>query len=166
MKKLLFISMICTIPFALTACKTQSKAIQQEKQETWIETRYERIFIHDTSYVEIPMQTAEKTVKDSLSHLENDYAISDARINADGSLFHNLQTKPQKRPVPTNRIVERKDSVVYVDKEVKVPVMVEKELSSWQNLRLRFFNVLLIVLLGLLAFVFRKPIVTLIRRFI
>lgn len=166
MKKILYISMICTISLTLTACKTQSKAIQQEKQETWIETRYERIFIHDTSYVEIPMQTAEKTVKDSLSHLENDYAISDARINADGSLFHNLQTKPQKKPVPINRIVERKDSVVYVDKEVKVPVMVEKELSSWQNFRLRFFNVLLIVLLGLLAFVFRKPIVTLIRRFI
>lgn len=166
MKKILYISMICTIFLTLTACKTQSKAIQQEKQETWIETRYERIFIHDTSYVEIPMQTAEKTVKDSLSHLENDYAISDARINADGSLFHNLQTKPQKKPVPINRIVERKDSVVYVDKEVKVPVMVEKELSSWQNFRLRFFNVLLIVLLGLLAFVFRKPIVTLIRRFI
>lgn len=166
MKKILYISMICTISLTLTACKTQSKAIQQEKQETWIETRYERIFIHDTSYVEIPMQTAEKTVKDSLSHLENDYAISDARINADGSLFHNLQTKPQKKPVPINRIVERKDSVVYVDKEVKVPVMVEKELSSWQNFRLRFFNTLLIVLLGLLAFVFRKPIMTIIRRFI
>lgn len=156
----------CVFSLLLTACKTQSKAIQQEKQETRIETKYERIFVHDTAYIEIPVQSAEKTVRDSASHLENDYAISDARINADGTLFHYLQTKPQKKPVPVDKIIERKDSLIYVKNEVKVPVMVEKELSSWQNFRLRYFSALLVIILGLLAYTFRKPIIKLIRRFI
>lgn len=166
MRKMLFLSLICAFSLLLTACKTQSKAIQQEKQETRIETKYERIFVHDTAYIEIPVQSAEKTVRDSASHLENDYAISDARINADGSLFHYLQTKPQKKPVPVDKVIERKDSLIYVKNEVKMPVMVEKELSSWQNFRLRYFNALLVVILGLLAYTFRKPIIKLIRRFI
>lgn len=164
MRKILFLSFICAFSLLLTACKTQSK-IQQEKKETRIETKYERIFVHDTAYI-VPVQSAEKTVKDSASHLENDYAISDARINTDGSLFHYLQTKPQKKPVPVDKVIERKDSLIYVKNEVKVPVMVEKELSSWQHFRLRYFNALLIIILGLLAYTFKKPIIKLIRRFI
>lgn len=166
MRKIFLLLLICGVSLLLTACKTQSKVIEQQKQETRIETKYERIFVHDTAYIEIPVQSAEKTVRDSASHLENDYAISDARINADGSLFHYLQTKPQKKPVPVDKVIERKDSLIYVKNEVKVPVKVEKELSSWQNFRLRYFNSLLIVLLGVLAYIFRKPIIKLIRRFI
>jgi len=157
---------ICAVSSLLTACGTARKAVQQESQETRVETRYERFYIHDTAYIEIPMQTAERVVKDSASHLENEYAVSDACITTDGLLFHSLQTKPQRKPVPVDRTVERKDSIVYVDRRVEVPVMVEKELTAWQSFRLKYFTALLAVLIALLAYTFRKPLLKLVRRFI
>lgn len=166
MRRIFIILAICAVSCVLTACSTSRRAIMQESQEMRVETKYEHLFIHDTAYIEIPMQTAERTVRDSTSHLENDFAFSDARITSDGSLFHSLQTKPQKKPVPIEKEVVRKDSVIYVDYKVEVPVTVEKELTAWQSFRLRYFNALLIVALALLAYTFRKPIIKLIRRFI
>lgn len=166
MRKIIAISLIFAVSLLLTACGTQRKVIEQQSQETRVETKYERIFVHDTTFIEIPLQTAEKTVRDSASHLENDYAVSDARITPDGSLFHSLQTKAQKKAVPIEREVERKDSIVYVDNEVIVPVPVEKELTGWQSFKVDYFGWLLAVLFALLAYIFRKPIIRLVRRFI
>lgn len=166
MRKLFIILAICVLSLLLTACGTQRKVITQQSQETRVETKYERIFIHDTAYIEIPLQTAEKTVRDSASHLENEYAVSDARINADGSLFHSLQTKAQRKAVPTERQIERKDSIVYIDKKVEVPVPVEKELTKWQSFKIDCFGWLVAVLLASLGYIFRTPIIRLVRRFI
>lgn len=96
---------------------------------TIIEYRERIVIVPDTVYLDIPRQTAERTITDSVSHLENDYALSDARINADGTLFHDLKTKPQKMPVEFQKPVERRDSIVYrervrtetVTKTVEVP---------------------------------------------
>lgn len=151
---------------ALVSCGTQRKVVQQEVQKTRTETRYERILVHDTSYIEIPVQTAEKTVKDSTSHLENDYAVSDASITSDGLLYHSLRTKAQKKAVPVDKQIERKDSLVYVDKQVNVPVPVEKELTKWQSFKIDYFGWLVAVLFALLGYTFRKPLLKLVRRFI
>lgn len=151
---------------ALVSCGTQRKVVQQEVQNTRTETRYERILVHDTSYIEIPVQTAEKTVKDSTSHLENDYAVSDASITSDGLLYHSLRTKAQKKAVPVDKQIERKDSLVYVDKQVNVPVPVEKELTKWQSFKINYFGWLMAVLFALLGYTFRKPLLKLVRRFI
>lgn len=166
MKHLFIILTLTAFSFALTACSTAQKVIQQETQNKSVETRYEKIYINDTVYIEIPAQTAERTTSDSISHLENDYATSDARINADGTLYHDLKTKPQEKPVPIKIPKERKDSIVYIDKQVKVPVMVEKDLTAWQEFRLKWFNALVAVLLALLILTFRTPLKNLIRRFI
>lgn len=56
--------------------------------------------IHDTLEIVLPHQTAERTTMDSTSHLENDYCISDARINPDGTLSHTLVTKDTPISVP------------------------------------------------------------------
>ena len=82
------------------------------------EYRERVIFVPDTVFVEIQKQTAERTTADSTSHLENDYALSDARINTDGSLFHTLATKPQAKPVPTEQQIVYRDSVVYKNRIV------------------------------------------------
>ena len=96
---------------------------------TNIHYRERVILVPDTIFVEIPAQTAERETRDSVSHLENDYAASEARINPDGSLYHDLKTKPQKKPVEFQKPVERRDSIVYrervrtetVTKTVEVP---------------------------------------------
>lgn len=78
-----------------------------------IETNTVIAYVPDTVFIEIPAQTAERTTADSTSHLENDYATSDARINADGTLFHALKTKPQEKPVEVKKKEVHKDNIVY-----------------------------------------------------
>lgn len=84
-------------------------------------------FVTDTVFVEIPAQTAERTTRDSVSRLENDYATSEARINADGTLYHDLLTKPQRIAREAEMPVERRDSIVYRDRYRTVTDTVEVE---------------------------------------
>lgn len=157
------------VSYLLCACGTQRKLATTTIQETNnsnVEVKYIKEFVHDTTFVEIPAQTAERTTPDSTSHLENDFAVSDAKINSDGTLSHSLKTKPQKKPVPVDREIERRDSVVYVDRLVKVPVPVERQLTFWEKNSIRWFPYLVGAVLVLLCLVFKKPLLALVRRFI
>lgn len=158
------ISLLLLIALLLTACGTPKKLTTTQQDSTRIEIRETVIYVPDTVFVEIPAQTAERTTQDSTSHLENDYALSDARINPDGSLYHDLKTKPQEKPVPVEKPVERKDSIIYrtqyIDREVTVEV--ERELSWWEKTQIYGFWGLVVILL----IVYRKKIFALARRFI
>lgn len=150
----------------MPSCRASKSVTTHETRHRDIEVRYEKSYVTDTVFVEIPAQTSERTTRDSSSHLENDYAVSDARINGDGTLYHDLRTKPQRKPVPVRVPVVRKDSIVYVDKQVEVPVMVEKDLTAWQQFRLKWFGALAALAAALAVWTFRKPLLNLIRRFI
>lgn len=132
---------------------------QQDSVDVRVETRIE--YVPDTVFIEIPAQTSERETADSTSHLENDYATSDARINPDGTLYHNLKTKPQKKPVEFEKPVERKDSVIYKTKTVtktkieKVP----RDLTWWQKTQIYGFWVILFIL----VIVYRKKILSLVK---
>lgn len=103
-------------------------SVNSEQRDT-VRVETVTIYVPDTVYVEIPAQTVERETRDSVSRLENDYASSEARINPDGSFYHDLKTKPQKKPVEFQKPVERRDSIVYrervktetVTKTVEVP---------------------------------------------
>lgn len=169
MKNLLYIIIVALI---LTGCGAirvaTSSDIQEEKNDSVrIEYRERTILVPDTVFVEIPAQTSERTTLDSVSHLENEYAESDAQINQDGSLFHDLKTKPQAKPVPTQKEIQYRDSIVYRDRIVKVKVKetetveVEKKLSWFQKTQIYGFW----TLLAFLMIVYRKKIFgTLVRR--
>ena len=135
---------------------------QQDSVQVKVETRIE--YIPDTVFIEIPTQTSERETADSISHLENDYATSDARINPDGTLYHDLKTKPQKKPVEFEKPVERKDSIVYKTKTVtetkieKVP----RDLTWWQKTQIYGFRAAIVLLL----IVYRKKILSFIKRLI
>lgn len=162
MKHLLYIVLTAVL---LTACASSRKAATsstdssaQGRDSVRIEYREKTVFVPDTVFVEIPAQTAERTTPDSLSHLENDYAESNARINQDGSLFHDLKTKPQAKPVPTEKEIQYRDSIVYKDRIVKLRVTetktveVEKKLSWFHKTQIYGFWALLL----LLAIIYRK----------
>lgn len=168
MKHLLYILFIAAL---LTGCATPRKITstdsQQQRDSVRIEYRERTVLVPDTVLVEIPAQTAERTTPDSLSHLENDYAESTARINQDGSLYHDLKTKPQMKPVKTNKEIQQRDSVrtVYLDRIVKQTITenveVEKKLSWFQKTQIAGFWTLLVFLM----IVYRKKIFgTLVRR--
>lgn len=129
-----------------------------------IETVVRTERIPDTVFVEIPVERERQTVRDTTSHLETSFAVSDARINPDGALFHSLANKPQNRPIPTEKEVIYRDSIIYRDREVMVEknVEVERKLTWWQQTKMRGFWVLMAVV----VFLFRKNIIGLARRFI
>lgn len=108
-----------------------------------------REFVTDTVFVEIPVQTAQRETRDSVSHLENEYAATDARINQDGSLYHDLKTKAQRKAVEVQKPVERRDSVVYRIREKTVTEVKEvpRQLTWFQQTQIRGFWAFLIVLL-------------------
>lgn len=152
----------------LSACCTSRKAIsstensERGRDSVRVEYRERTILVPDTVFVEIPALTAERTTLDSLSHLENEYSESDARINPDGSLFHNLRTKPQTKAVPTTKEIQERDNTEYRDREVEkivkvketVEVEVEKRLSWFQKTQMVGFW----AFLCLFAIIYRKKI--------
>lgn len=162
MRHIIYIIMLLIL---LSGCKTQKSSVNTEPiTNTIVETKTEIIYVPDTIFVEIPEQKAERTTQDSTSFLENTYATSEARINPDGSLFHNLNTKPQEIPVEKPAKVIKVDSLVYVDK--KIPVYIEKELTWWQETRLKGFYWLFCILVVIVMIMLRKPIASLIGRVI
>lgn len=168
MKKIIILLVGLTL--LLVSCSTTKKATQvltpvaTETASTKVVEK--QIFIRDTVFVEIPAQQAERTTQDSVSFLETDYAASTARINLDGTLYHDLKNKAQRKPVQHDTPVLTKDSIVYVNKETPVPYPVDRELTIYEALSIKYFKWLLPLFALALMWIFRKPVMALIRRFI
>lgn len=118
------------------ASRHVSDSVNSEQRDT-VRVKTVTIYVPDTVFVEIPAQTAKRETRDSVSQLENDYASSEARINPDGSLYHDLRTKPQKKPVEFQKPVERRDSIVYRERvrteTVTETVEVPRQLTWFQK---------------------------------
>lgn len=130
-----------------------------EKIETKVEYR-DRV-VHDTTTFEIPVEVEKIVTRDTVSHLENSYARSDASVSG-GLLSHSLESIPQIIKVPYEVTVT---DTVYVKKEAQIiekEVKVEKPLSWWQRFRIGAFPWLFFGFLALLAYTFRKQILKLI----
>ena len=155
---------ILLIPLlGLFSCRTHKPTIIPPER---VVTQIERVteVRWDTAYIEVPAQSAEVVIPDSVSHLETDFATSDARINPDGTLCHNLRNKPQERPAMVPMTVQRVDSIV--EREVPVPVYIDKPSNKATQFKIDAFWWLIGGLAVLIAILFRKPIGTLIKGFI
>lgn len=108
-------------------------------------------YVVDTVEVSIPYISESVTTRDTTSHLENEYALSDAMWSG-GVLFHSLSTKPQLRPVQIKTPRLRRDSVIkeYVRHTERVEVA--RELTFFQQLQMRGFWALLLFFLLFLLF--------------
>ena len=139
MKTLRFLIPLLMAALLLCGCAASrhvSDSVNSEQRDT-VRVETVTIYVPDTVFVEIPAQTAERETRDSVSQLENDYAASEARINPDGSLYHDLRTKPQKKPVEFQKPVERRDSIVYRERvrteTVTETVEVPRQLTWFQK---------------------------------
>lgn len=141
-----------------SSCRSQRELTHEQTDSVRIEYRERIVKVPDTVYVEIPAQTAERTTQDSVSHLETDFAESDARINPDGSLTHTLANKPQKMAVETEKeIVERESVKEEKHKEAEKEKTIEykdKPLTWWEQTQIYG----LWALLFLLAVIYRRKI--------
>lgn len=131
------------------SCRTGRQVVVVEARDSVrVEERVRDVRVVDTFFMEVPPQSGERTTADSTSHLENDYAISDARINPDGSLSHSLETKHRTDTLSREVGVQVRDSIVYREKVIPQVVTVEKELSDWQKIQIRGFWIFLILTSG------------------
>lgn len=171
-------AVLVSMLFIVSGCCTQRRVVEQnttviqQKDSSNTEVRVEKVieYLTDTVYIKIPAQMAERTTQDSISHLENDYATSDARINQDGTLYHDLKTKPQEIASEFQKPVERNDSVrtEYKTKTKYITLIdkkeVEKELTWWQHTCIKWFPWCLILLIIAIGYIFRKPILKITKR--
>lgn len=140
------------------------RIVTEVRDTTIVEVR-ERV-VHDTARVEIPLIIERNVTPDDSSHLENAYAVSDAYVK-DGILHHDLNTKPQVIYVPvdvnvadtttTHEHYEKTDSTAFQVKEV------EKPLSWWKRFKIGAFWPLCGCVILLLAWVFRKRLLTILK---
>lgn len=151
----------------VTSCGSSRHAVTsiETHDSTKVEVRTERIEHIDTIYVELPRQVERIVTQDTTSRLENDYAVSEARIEA-GMLHHTLETKAAKIPVPVKSTIEKKDSVTTNSKsEVeKEKVYIEKELTAWQKFRLDGFWILAAIVGGYFVWKNRRGLLSLFLR--
>lgn len=166
----LFCAIIALIIIAvLSSCKSSKGTTTPSIPTVPIQNETEVKYIHteriDTVFIEIPAQSAERTTPEGFSHLETDYAESDAKINSDGTLSHTLRNKPQPKPVP----VKNEQDTIYIDRTiekpvpVEVPVEKERALTWWEQTRLKTWGWLAIVIIIAVCWTFRKPIFKLLR---
>ena len=138
MRKLIFILM----SFLLLSCgaaKNLPPVSPSVRDSVKIVTRIEAVLSQDHQKVPVAKQAVSKKTKEATSHLETDFAVSDASIDSTGTLHHTLSNKAGDVPVPTKTPVHSKDSIVYRDRKVEVPkpypveIKVPRELAWWQK---------------------------------
>lgn len=153
---------VLSILMSFTSCCPYRHLATSTRDSVRVETVIRTERIPDTVFMEVPIERERQTVRDTMSHLETSFAVSEARIEPDGMLFHSLANKPQNRPVPTEKEVIYRDSIIYRDRVNTKIVEVERKLTWWQQTQMRGFWALLTIVI----FLFRKNIIALARRFI
>ena len=108
----------------------------------------ERVLLEvDTIEVAIPYEREVTSTRDTTSHLENAYALSDAMVSG-GILYHSLQTRPQIRKVEFKRPVLHRDSLIIRNSYREVAVEVDKP-DTWfeKTQKIGFWGMISIVLI-------------------
>ena len=150
---------IAIVMLLFSSCRTGKVVVVEAKDSIRIEERLRYVPVVDTFFMEVPAQSAERTTADSMSHLENDYAVSDARINPDGSLYHSLETKPRTDTLTQELSVQAKDSIIYREKVVPKIYPVEKELNWFVRMRIWLGNIMLVLISGAVIIFIMKRVI-------
>jgi hypothetical protein len=136
----------------LVACLTGCAArrivetpIAAARDSTAIHVRYSLQYRPILVELHIPDIRETRSVRDTTSTLENDYAESTATVSG-GVLTHSLNTKPHTESVEVNVPHERTDSTIYIYQDVVKIKEVEKPLSWWQETQIRAFWAMLFII--------------------
>lgn len=162
--QIVFIALILLACCAATGCKTRLNTIEINNTDTIREKETVVEYVPDTVYVEVPAQEKERTTRDSTSYLETDYAESTARINLNGTLFHELRNKVGKKAIETKTKVVTNTIRQRVNHETTRAITVEKKPTWAQRMALKLFPWLLIMCSILLLYVLRRPLMAWLRR--
>ena len=142
-------SAILAFAILLSACGVARPVLESDNTKVEVKTVVRTVT--DTAYIELPVIVEKVATLDTASVLENKYAKSEALVTA-GALHHSLQTKPVREPVKVERVEVVRDSLVYRDRVQTVTVEVEKELTWWQDLKLKVGGMALLAIALLVAY--------------
>ncbi len=149
-------STILLFALLLSACGVARPVLDRDNTKVEVRTVVERVV--DTAWISLPVGVVQVETLDTVSVLENAFARSSAAVSA-GVLRHSLETLPVSLPVEVEKEMVYRDSLVYRDRVLSVPVEVEKPLSMWQKFILRvggvcFFLVAIYVAYFILHFIY------------
>ena len=114
--------------------------------------------VHDTAYVDVPLIKEVNVTRDTSSHLENEYAMSDASIS-NGTLRHSLETRPHKIAAPVTITVH---DTLTVEKKAETIIKEVNTLTKWQGFQIILGRILgglfllIIMMLVARAFLMRR----------
>lgn len=120
-------------------------------QKDSVRIEYRDRIIHDTTTFEVTKEVEKIVTRDTMSHLENSWAKSDALVS-EGFLHHSLESIPQIIKVPYEVVVT---DTLIVEKTTE-PEYIEKPLTWWQKFRQGAFWWLVGGIALLLVWTFRK----------
>ncbi len=114
LKKIIWFLLVCVL--LMVGCRSQKDFERTDERDiVHAEYRESVIYVPVITHIDVPAQTAERETRDSCSHLETDFAISDAVIRWQGGvpiLSHSLSNKPQR--------IENADSVPVRQKYFRI----------------------------------------------
>ena len=141
-----FIVLVGVTTFLFGCCPARLAVTQQsDSVTTKIVERVE--VVTDTVEVAIPYISESIATRDTTSHLENEYALSDAMLSG-GILYHSLQTRPQIRKVEFKRPILHRDSLIIRNSFREVTVEVDRPDTWWEKTqKIGFWSMLSIILL-------------------
>lgn len=152
---------------ALPSCSP--RIVERVVTITQTEVRDSTAWRDTTIYVPIPLESDQAIVHlGDTSHRETSVAESDAWIGNDGMIHHSLRNKsgariPYDLKMPEHwlytGVTNTREHEQGIIKEVKV----EKPLSWWQKARIKAFWWILGGLILSLAWVFRKPLIRILK---
>ena len=114
--------------------------------------------VYDTAYVDVPLSKEVNVTRDTSSHLEDEYAMSDASIS-NGTLRHSLETRPHKIAAPVTITVH---DTLTVEKKAETIIKEVNVLTKWQGFQIILGRILgglfllIILMLVARAFIMRK----------
>ena len=133
----------------MAACGTK-KNVTADISHDSVKVVEKVVYATDTVYFDVPHIVEKNITADTTSFLENDYALSAAKIDSLGMLHHMLSTKPHKIPIRTKTKIIYKDSIL--SRYVKVPYPVERQLTWGERIRIDLFPVMLGVIILIIVF--------------
>lgn len=146
-----FIVVLVLLVWLLMGCCPCKHLATSTQDSLRVEVVERIVEVRDTAYIDMPSIRDSVTTMARESHLENEYAFSDAAILANGSLSHTLQVRPRTVQIQFKKPIIHRDSIVYRNSYRTVTVEVERALTWWQQTQIRGFWVMLIFIAVLAA---------------
>lgn len=156
------LSIIITFILCLAGCRTQVKYVP-------VENKQDSIYID--RLVPYPLPADSATIRALMECDENGQVILrwldiantknielQFKIDSLGQVIADMKVKPDTVYLPSKEII--------VDRKIEVPVPVEKELSWREQTSIKWFPYSIGAILLALVYIFRKPMLNFIRRFI